>query len=236
MNTLLIIFLIIVILFAILFAVQNLNPTYLIQKSTPLNILKSTGTSVQSKIEVDSFDSPAAANYFYEGWFFINENAPAYSSNVLFNRGNNFVVTLHGSTLEVYVNIPSQSKVVNDAGILDTSGLSSLLSVPNFPFQKWAHLVINVYGTTVDLYVDGKFVKNVQSKSLIQTNKDDPITYGNQYTIGNVTRFRRLAGNINPQGVWNSYMLGSGSMSVSNYHINAQILKNNKVRVDQRII
>jgi len=247
MNKILIGVLVIVILVSIYIAVQYFNPTYLIQKSTPLNILdsKNPSNSSQSIIESNLFDSSGSANYFYEGWFYINENAPVGSENVLFNRGNNFVVTLQGSKLKLFTNIPpsadkSQSPPpppgVSSVGVLTTTN-TPLLSVPNFPFQKWVHLVINIYGKTVDLYIDGKFVKNVESPNIITTNAMDPITYGNKYTIGNVTRFRRLSGNINPQGVWNDYMLGSGeSMSVSNYHVNAQITRNKQVRVDQRII
>jgi hypothetical protein len=243
MNAGLIVFLVIVILVSFYITVQYFNQTYLIQKAVPLNILNSSGSSSQSVIDVNLIDSPGSANYFYEGWFYINENAPVSSENVLFNRGQNFVVTLQGSTLKLYTNITatqtgtSQPQGVSSVGILNAAGLTPLFSVPNFPFQKWAHLVINVYGKTVDLYIDGKFVKNVESSQLIQTNQIDPITYGNQYTIGYMARFRRLDTNINPQGVWNSYMLGSGqNLSVSNYHINAQIMKNNQVRVNQRIV
>ena len=225
MNAVLIVFLVFVIILAIYLVAQFYNPSYLIQNSTKLN--------KQSVINVESIDNPGSIRYFYEGWFFINTNAPVYTANILYNRGNNFVVTLTGSTLNLYINI---NNVVDSSGILDTSGLTPLISVPNFPFQKWCQLVINVDGITVDLYIDGKFVQSVQSPTPISTNTTDTITYGNQYTVGHVARFRRPAESINPQGVWASYMNGSGQdYSLTNYHLNAQITKNKRVTTDQRL-
>jgi len=111
------------------------------------------------------------------------------------------------------------------------------MSVHNFPFQKWCLLVINVDGTMMDLYIDGKFVQNTQMSMPIGVNTTDNITYGNQYTVGKVVRFRRPATVINPQGVWSDYMLGSGqNYSVSNYHLNAQVLKDKRVTLDQRLL
>ena len=239
MNAVLIVFLVFVIILAIYLVAQFYNPSYLIQNSTKLNILNSNKTSTQSTIPVTSIDNPGSVRYFYEGWFFINTNAPIHTANILYNRGDNFVVALTGSKLNVYINtaVTGNSSRVSSEGILDTSGLTPLISVPNFPFQKWCHLVINVDGTAVDLYIDGKFVQNVQSPTPINTNTSDSITYGNHYTVGRVARFRRPAASINPQGVWASYMNGSGQdYSLTDYHLNAQITKNKRVTADQRLI
>jgi hypothetical protein len=239
MNTVLIVFLALVIIIAIYLAIQFYNPFYLIKSVTSLNIVDpKTYNVVQPSIPITLLDNPSSVRYFYEGWFFINENSSVDTNNVLFNRGNNFIVTLKGSTLNLYVNTKRDSPInsVNTAGILDTTDLTPLASINNFPFQKWAHLVINVDGSTVDIYIDGKFVKNVQSKTRINVNATDSITYGNQYTLGYFTKFRRPDTSINPQGVWSSYMKGSGqSNSVSGNHVNLQFTKNNSVRYDQRL-
>jgi len=242
MNTVLIIFLVFVIILAIYLVAQFYNPNYLIKNSAKLNISNTStpSSATQTIIPVTSIDNPGSVRYFYEGWFFINTNAPIQTANVLFNRGNNFVVTLTGSTLNLYINTTatnSSSKGVSSVGVLDTNGLTPLISVPNFPFQKWCQLVINVDGTSVDLYIDGKFVQNVKSSTLINANLTDPISYGNQYTIGHVARFRRPDTSINPQGVWSSYMNGSGqNYSITSYHLNAQVTKNKHVTIDQRLI
>lgn len=232
MNGVLIAFLVLVIIVAIYMVVIFYNPSYLIRDSKPLKIEKNGS---QYSISVNELDNPGSNRYFYEGWFYIDMNESIGTENVLFNRGKNFIVTLKGSTLNLYADCVHAPPV--GSGVLDPSINTPLTSIPNFPFQKWSHLVINVDGLSVDLYVDGKFVKNVKTTNGISTNTTDPITYGNQYTIGRVARFRRMANNINPQGVWNGYMIGSGqTASISNYHVNAQITKNKAVRIDQRII
>jgi hypothetical protein len=238
MNVVLIVFLVLVIIIAIYLTIQFYNPFYLIKKSTPLNVIDpKTYSAIQGIIPVDSIDNPTSVRYFYEGWFYINENSALNTENVLFNRGNDFVVSLKGSILNLYVNTQSSGgSGVNTAGILDTSGITPLTSINNFPFQKWVQLVINVEGMMVDIYIDGKFIKNVKSPVSIQTSSVDSIKYGNQYTVGYFTRFRRPAVNINPQSVWSSFMYGSGqSSSASDNHVNLQFVKNNSVKYDQRL-
>jgi len=236
MNTVLIIFLVLVIIIAIYIAVQYFNPNYLINKPASLNL--SSASPNRTQISASSFDDPGSSRYFYEGWIFINGNMPVQTENVLFNRGNNFVVSLLGSTLNIYVNtMINGGSGVSSVGILDTTkGIKPLVSINNFPFQKWAQLVINVDGNIVDTYIDGKFVQSQTNSTVINVNMKDPITYGNQHTLGYITRFRRPSSGINPQGVWNSYMSGSGqNMSISSSHLNLQVTKNKMVKVDQRL-
>lgn len=227
MNTVLIIFLLLVILFAFFYVVQVFNPSYMIRDSVSLN--------ERAEISKKLIDDPNSVRYYYEGWFYIDANQPIVTGNVLFNYGKNFVVALVGSTLNVYTGLPDAA--VDNKGVMSTNGNKPLVSIPNFPFQKWTFLVIHVDGQTVDLYIDGKLIKTVKSSGFIPTNADDTISYGNQYTLGRITRFKRVSENINPQGVWADYMLGSGQgYSISNYHVNAQITKNKQITVDQRLI
>ena len=232
MNTVLIIFLVAVIVISIFAAIKYFNPDYLIRDSKKL--LNSAG---QTEIKAEMIDMPGSSRYFYEGWFYIHHNAPIYSVNVLFNRGNDFVVGLLGSSLNVYVNTKSGGgNGVNSNGVLDTSGVNPIVSIPDFPFQKWAQVVVYVDSMTLDVYLDGKLVKTAKSPIPVGVNPDDSISYGNKYTVGDVARFRRPAESINPQKVWNSYMMGSGqNNSASQYHLNAQITKNKQVRVNQRL-
>lgn len=234
MNTVLIIFLVIVIIFAISLAIQFYNPNYLIRKATSLTAPNGN----QPTILATTIDNPGSIRYFYEGWFFINANQPIQTDNVLFNRGNNFVVTLNGSTMNLYVNNNNTDSTISN-GVLSLSGskpITRLASIHNLPFQKWTQIVINVDGQTIDIYIDGKFVQNVQSSAPIITNSEDPISYGNQYTLGYFTKFRRPNKSINPQGVWSSFMMGSGqNISISNDHLNLQVTKNKSVLVNQRL-
>jgi hypothetical protein len=223
---------VVVILIALFIILKQFNPDYLIRDSKPL--LSSNG---QVEIKAELLDFPGSSRYFYEGWLYIQNNAPVYSVNVLFNRCNDLVVGLLGSTLNIYVNTTLKGgSGVNNDGILDTSGITPIISIPDFPFQKWVQLVVYVDGMTIDAYLDGRLIKSVKNATPIGVIPENAIKYGNKYTLGNITRFRRPAESVNPQKVWNSYMLGSGqSNSASQYHLNAQLTKNKQVRVDQRL-
>ena len=231
MNIALILILFIIIVVMIYLASSFLSLDYLIQNSAPLNPIKT--------ITAASLDAPASSRYYYEGWFYINTNIPPSQENILFNRGNEFVVTLKGSTLNVYAPITTGGKVDTASGRFIPNGDASdnrLVSIPNFPYQKWAQLVINVDGQQVDAYIDGQFVTSKTSSSPIGSTSTNPITCGNIYMNGKVARFRRPGANINPQGVWASYVRGSGqSSSASDYHLNMQLTKNNNTRVDKRL-
>lgn len=231
MNTVLILFLVAVIIISIFMVAKYYNPDYLIRKSKSL-FMKSSRESIPA----DSLDLPGSSRYYYECWLYINGNSPIYSANVLFNRGNDLVVALIGSTLNIYVNVTGKSAGVNESGVLDLSGLTPLTSISDFPFQKWTQLVIYVDGLSMDVYLDGKLIKNVKNNTAINAKSDENITYGNKYTDGQITRFRRPAESINPQKVWNSFMMGSGeNRSASDYHLTAEITKNKKKRAEQQL-
>jgi hypothetical protein len=203
---------------------------YLIQDAVSLNI----GKDKQSVIESTKLELPGSSRYYYEGWFFITSNQKVYDHNILFNRGTDFVVTLKESMLHLYVN---GGKTNNETGVFDPNGASLLMSVPNFPFQKWAQLVINVDGMSVDLYIDGKFVQNKMHSTIINSTASTSITYGSQFITGKVARFNRLASNINPQTVWNHFMAGSGqSQSLTDYRLNAIVTNKGKQTIDARLV
>lgn len=230
MNTILIAFLAIVIIITIMYAVSYATADYLITDATSLNI----GTNKQSSIDSSLLDNPGSSRYYYAGWFFINSNQKIEQENILFNRGNDFVVTLKSSTLNLYVNGGS----VDDAKGVFTSSVETkpIISVPNFPFQRWAQLVINVDGMSVDLYIDGKFVQNANHSVTINSNASEAVSHGNKFIIAKVARFKRPAESINPQGVWNEFVKGSGQgQSMTNYHLNAIVTKKQKQTMNKRI-
>jgi hypothetical protein len=229
MNTILIAFLAIVIIVTIVYAVSYATADYLITDATSLNI----GTNSQSSIDSSLLDNPGSSRYYYTGWFFINSNQKIEQENILFNRGSDFVVTLKSSTLNLYVN---GGTVDNTKGVFNPTGAAKLISVPDFPFQRWAQLVINVDGMSVDLYIDGKFVQNANHSTTINSRATNEVSHGNKFIIAKVARFKRPAENINPQGVWNEFMKGSGQgQSLTNYHLNAIVTKKQKQTMNKRV-
>lgn len=222
MNIFIIGILLLIIIFVLYYASMYYNLDYIIKKAIPL---KQTTRYV---INTKEFDAPASIRYYYEAWIFISSNMPVDKNLILFNRGTDFVVSLKGSSLIIHSN----------GGTIGTDGVYTPDPSPTdfevtkqFPFQKWAHLVLNVDGRTIDAYIDGKLVRSKVMGITMPIKDTETIVIGNSMTEGKITRFRRTGGSISPQGVYNSYMIGSGeSMSASDYHVKVGFLKNDSVR------
>jgi hypothetical protein len=260
MNVIIITVLVVIILLMIYLASIYFSLDYLIREPKSLNVGRGksvsggdTTDSAMSVIEHGALDLPASTKYYYAGWFKIDNNTTITGKeNVLFNRGTDFIVSLKGSTLNITVNAgnPTNSGDAYKASVQQNAGMAvgtmmlgtegkSIASIPNFPFQKWTYLVINVDVYVVDVYIDGKFVLSVKNKNNnpIATTATTNLTYGNQYTQGQLTRFSRPARNISPQGVWSNYMKGSGqNMSFSSTSLGLQITKNGQKQIDQKLI
>ncbi len=215
MNSIsIIIFLIIVA--ALVYVYWSLNPNFMIdvKNITDMQIFTS-----------DKIDVPSSNRYCYEGWFNIVNNFPPDKVNVLFNRGNNFVVYLKQSKLSLAIN----GRMTVDASGRATEHTDSgddIVITTAYPFQKWAYLVVNVDGNNIDIYLDGRLIAH--KVATITIGSTDSLVVGNKFMDGQVAHFNRYGFNMNPQDVWQKYMYGSGqSTSASNYHVKVGILKNN---------
>jgi hypothetical protein len=228
MNSITIGILVIIILLCLYYVIAYFGNSYFIDKSTKLNPIISIGNG--------DIESPNSIRYFYEMWLWIDSNSPPDKINTVFNWGDSFVVGLKGSNLSLYTRGGDAKYNTTSGQFVCDGSCSQVLSVTDaFPFQKWVHLVINVDNNTLDAYLDGKLVKSVVSPNPIPIGKGS-ITVGNTYANGKVTLFRRPPYNITPQEVWNRYMLGNGEgYSVSPYHINVQVLKDDVQKKDVRL-
>jgi len=221
MNIFIIGILVIIILFALYYASLYYNLDYIIKKGTPLK------QDTQLSFASTEIDAPASIRYFYEAWIYIDSNMPVDKFHILFNRSTDFVVSLKGSSLYMH---SIGGKI--DAGeyVPDASSVSFEIT-KQFPFQKWCHLVLNVDGPRIDAYIDGKLFRSKDMGVALPVSSTAAITVGNKRTEGKITRFRRTGGNISPEGVYTSYMVGSGeSMSASDYGVSVGFMKNDTVR------
>jgi hypothetical protein len=207
--------------------ISYLNPDYII--SNAIDIIQPSG---RYTIPLKSIEAPGSIRYHYESWIYINENTPVDVHNVLFNRGNDFVLTLKGSTLTIFADNAAQP-ISQDGVYTPLSNPTMVLEITKqFPFQKWCHLVINVDGRTIDVYIDGKLVKTSVMPNVIPINVDNIIQVGNKNTRGKIARFKRIASNISPQDVYLAYNMGSGQSSSNelDYHVNIGISKDNVMK------
>lgn len=220
--TITIIILVILIIVFLYMGISYLNPDYIIYSAIELNRPNS-----RHSIPEKSIEAPGSIRYFYEAWVYIDENTPVDKHNVLFNRSNDFVVTLKGSTLSIYAD-PS-APAVDSRGIYNPiANPSMFLEVTKtFPFQKWVQLFINVDGRTIDVYLDGRLVKTAIMPNTLNIHSNASIDIGNANTRGKIGKFRRVAKNLSPQDVYLASSLGSGqgASSSNDYRVNVGIMQ-----------
>ena len=245
MNTVISIILFIIILIALYQMYYYVNPKLLIDDSV-IHLKQSS----QLSVVIPDDEDPASIRYFYDGWLRVNQVQNNDKNLIIFNRGFKFVVSLIGHVLTIN-ELTNANKINSDGTWEDTNATTITTISTNFPFQKWTHLCINVEGNQIDTYLDGKLATSVKGKDVVQksdttkkldftTYVDDTaatktITIGNKYTTGSLARFRRETGNMDPQSVWNMYMLGpgvndSGDDSNPDYHAKLALLRNGKPR------
>ena len=178
--------------------------------------LNNSGAYDRLSVPYTLIDSPTSVRYYYGLWVFIHSNIPPDKNNILFNKGNEFILSLYGRTLKLSgINGSATNKgTINPNGTY-TAGSSdvSFHITDNFPFQKWVHIIICVDGQTVDAYLDGKLVAS--TSMTLPTPSVLDITIGNINTDGKITRFRRDSKGITPQGVWNEYIRGNGQTGLT---------------------
>jgi len=257
--------LVLIILVVLMYTYYYFNPT-LLNNGSVINLLQTPQLSIGLEPE-----NASAIRYYYDGWLRVDANPDFAKNYVIFNRGNDFIVSLTGHTLSIYY---GQYRDDNAARLIPT-GTGVVPDIPykimdiarNFPFQKWTYFCINVDGNTMDVYLDGKLTKSVNLPnppagsdavgtspstriyksgttyydgstqiSFTSFNKGPAITVGNNSLTGKIARFRREVGNMDPQSVWNTYILGPGSDdSNGDYHATVALTKNNKVRRSLKI-
>jgi hypothetical protein len=85
-------------------------------------------------------------------------------------------------------------------------------NVSNVPIQKWVNLIVSVYGTTLDAYIDGKLVSTFVLNGVAKVNPGNslyvtPLGGFNGFTA----RFQYFPNPINPQQAWDIYRDGYGA-------------------------
>lgn len=114
-----------------------------------------------------------------------------------------------------------------------TNPVSSCL-IENIPIQKWVNVIISLYGSTLDTYLDGKLVRTCVLPGVPKIDNSADILvspYGG--FSGWTTTFKYWANASNPQEAYNIYKDGFGGSILGNlfnkYRARFSIVQNNKV-------
>ena len=113
------------------------------------------------------------------------------------------------------------------------SSISSCL-IENIPIQKWVNVIVSLYGSTLDTYLDGKLVRTCVLPGVPKIDNSADILvspYGG--FSGWTTTFKHWAYASNPQEAYNIYKDGFGGSILGNmfnkYRARFSIVQNNKV-------
>jgi hypothetical protein len=203
----------------------------------PYTLTGVTDASVQTFVKSSSLATNGSTtpqtNFAYSIWFFINDwNVQFGTPKILFanmlqgNQNTNDPTSIPGlggsnpcptvvlgsytNDMTIYVtSFPS-----NNSGT-QTATLNTF-TVSNIPIQKWVNLVVSVYGTTLDVYLDGKLVSTFILNGIAKINSGNglyitPMGGFNGFT----SKFQYYPNPLNPQEVWDIYRDGYGANFLS---------------------
>jgi hypothetical protein len=118
------------------------------------------------------------------------------------------------------------------AGRRNRGSISSCL-IENIPIQSWVNVIISLYGSTLDTYLNGKLVRTCVLPGVPNIdNTADILVTPNGGFSGWTTKFQYWPNAINPQEAYNIYKDGFGNSILGNmmnkYRMQFSVLKDNK--------
>jgi hypothetical protein len=109
----------------------------------------------------------------------------------------------------------------NDLGVLLQTNTSTSTSASTFkyvvnnavPLQKWVHIVVSVYQTVLDIYIDGKLASTnvLQGTAFTSTSTPDLYITPCGGFSGWTSKMQFYTTPLNPQQVWDLYTQGYGA-------------------------
>lgn len=107
--------------------------------------------------------------------------------------------------------------------------------IENIPIQAWVNIVVSLYGSTLDTYLNGKLVRTCVLPGVpqIDNNADILVTPDGGFS-GWTTAFKFWANASNPQEAYNIYKAGFGGSILGNalnkYRVRFSMVKDNVVK------
>ena len=105
-----------------------------------------------------------------------------------------------------------------------------IITVSDFPIQKWVNITVSVYGRTLDVYLDGKLVKTEILKTYIPCKFNTLHFGGTPAFDGYLNLGKYIPYAVNPEEAYNLYMDGAQFNVLGNffedYKLKVSILQN----------
>ena len=209
----------------------------------PATSIASAQTYLKDKpppVLTSTLTTPNSTNFYYSVWVYVNNlnsgtdvTMPETLTKTSFTRdpksSPNNIFYLVDSANNAYLSLDITSSTLLNTSILMDSpgmGLRQYDITPNFPLQRWEHIIISINQNYMDLYLDGKLIKSANlgknpTMPILNTTTPAAIRFGTGdiYIAG----FQRVPNSIDPQTAWNLYLNGSGTAkSTFNYSLQMQ--------------
>jgi hypothetical protein len=207
-----------------------------------------TATTISASSLATNGSSTPSSNFAYSIWFYINDWNYRYGENkVIFGRmgakSNSSSSSIEGiSGLDpcpAVVLGATENNITVSLGCYPgsnqqptTAGGTTVVhtcEVHNVPIQKWVNLIVNVYGRSMDLYIDGKLVRTclLPGVASINNNANVYVTPAGGFN-GWTSKFQYYPNAINPQQAWNIYTKGYSNWmsSFNSYQVQISLVEN----------
>lgn len=188
-----------------------------------------------SKDSLESSDSSPASNFTYAIWFNIDTWNYRYGQpKIVFGRLDTNKDPCPSVVLGAMQNDLTISLTCYPGSDNTDSSVNSEIHkcrIQNIPIQKWTHLLMSVYGKSLDVYIDGKLVRTCVLPGVAKIDKstDVYITPAGGFS-GSTAKFQYWDNATNPQQAWNVYAAGwsSGLSIFDKYKVVVSFYDDNK--------
>jgi hypothetical protein len=192
---------------------------YVTKPSALTTDLVDLNKSTQS-IPVDKIVGNSSARYSYASWIYVNSWSTNSQKNLI----------SRGSDMRLYLDTTTPSLKYEYMDTASTPASQTIIITNDLPLQKWVYVIVNIDGSIMDAYIDGKLVisKKLSTPPKISAASIDLGKSGNPQDIylAKVSRWDKV---IDPQTAWNYYMEGNGISNgvLPNYNVKVGLYKDN---------
>jgi hypothetical protein len=188
----------------------------MIDTTTRLN--KSANLSISNP---DIPFSNSSSSYTFSIW--INVNSLPTTNTQIFKSydDNNIELSLDSNSPTLKCTFKTNTTTTNK--------FKTDIITNNFPIQSWTCITISVDNQFVDYYLNGKLVKSVYNKDVLNkpgTGEKSHIKFGILNATISEFKFNQQASD--PQTVWTNYLKGNGQSSITSlnsFNMKVSLLK-----------
>jgi hypothetical protein len=178
-------------------------------------------------VSFEKLENPSSTKYSLEVWIYANSLNSGDVANTATDNGG-LTNNRDGCIFEVpgvfHLDLFKDTSLAFNNS---SSANSPVIKVPNFPLQRWVYVVISVDNALVDLYLDGKLIRSVKTRSTNYPKSDSFFKFGQGdiYIAG----LNRTATTTDSNTVFKNYMQGNAGLKLPGYSISLDFLKNSTV-------